>query len=120
MKQGDIVPIAFPFSDLSARKMRPALVLSNDSYNKHRNLILAGIYGKKKPHSIPITNAELIRKKLNKDPFISLPAGTAQEVSGNLIGTSQLTVEQDGNYEVQCRVCKDAEGKKCTDFGKNK
>ncbi|MEK9153866.1 MAG: type II toxin-antitoxin system PemK/MazF family toxin [Patescibacteria group bacterium] len=71
MKQGDIVPIAFPFSDLSARKMRPALVLSNDSYNKHRNLILAGIYGKKKPHSIPITNAELIRKKLNKDSFIS-------------------------------------------------
>ena len=72
MKQGDIVAISFPFSDLSARKMRPALVLSNDSYNKHKNLILAGIYSKAKPHSIRLTNADLINKKLNKDSFISL------------------------------------------------
>ncbi len=72
MKQGDIVAILFPFSDLSARKMRPALVLSNDSYNKHKNLILAGIYGKSKPSSIALTNASLVQKKLNKDSFISL------------------------------------------------
>ncbi len=72
MKQGDIVPISFPFSDLSARKIRPALVLSNNSYNKHRNLILAGIYGKATPRSIPLTNTDLVHKKLNKDSFISL------------------------------------------------
>ena len=72
MKQGDIVAILFPFSDLSARKMRPAIVLSNNSYNKHKNLILAGIYGKAKPHSISLTNTDLIHKKLNKDSFISL------------------------------------------------
>ena len=72
MKQGDIVPIEFPFSDLSARKVRPAVVLSNASYNKHKNLILAGIYGKQKPKSIPVTNRELTHKKLKKDSFISL------------------------------------------------
>lgn len=72
MKQGDVVSILFPFSDLSARKMRPALVLSNDAYNKHKNCILAGIYGKPKPRSIALVNANLVHKKLNKDSFISL------------------------------------------------
>ena len=72
MKQGDIVSISFPFSDLSARKLRPAVVLSNASYNRHKNLILAGIYGKEKPMSVAITNNELIHKKLKKDSYISL------------------------------------------------
>ena len=72
MKQGDIVAIAFPFSDLSARKVRPALVLSNNSYNKNNNIILGGIYGKAGPRAIPLTNADLVHKKLNKDSFIDL------------------------------------------------
>ena len=71
-KQGDIVSIEFPFSDLSERKLRPALVLSNDKYNKHNNLILAGIYGKKLPLSLPLTNQALMYKRLKKDSFISL------------------------------------------------
>ena len=62
MKQGDIVTISFPFSELSARTIRPALVLSNNSYNKHRNLILAGIYGKATQRSIPLTNTDLVHK----------------------------------------------------------
>ena len=72
MKQGDIVVIEFPFSDLSEKKLRPAVVLSNDAYNKHKNLILAGIYGKKKPFSLPLTNADLKKKKLKKESWISL------------------------------------------------
>lgn len=32
-KQGDILLIPFPYSDLSATKQRPVLVLSNTSYN---------------------------------------------------------------------------------------
>ena len=38
----------------------------------HVSNILAGIYSKAKPHSIRLTNADLINKKLNKDSFISL------------------------------------------------
>ena len=33
MKQGEIVLINFPFSDRSAEKVRPALVISNDEHN---------------------------------------------------------------------------------------
>ncbi len=72
MKQGDIVTIAFPFSDLTEKKLRPALVISNSSYNRHKNVVLAGIYGKKYPLAIPITNTDLVRKKLQKESFISL------------------------------------------------
>lgn len=72
MKQGDIVTIAFPFSDLTEKKLRPAVVLSNSDYNRHKNVVLAGIYGKRYPLSIAMTNNDLVRKKLRKDSFISL------------------------------------------------
>lgn len=72
MKQGDIVTIAFPFSDLTEKKLRPALVLSNGAYNRNKNVVLAGIYGKKYPLAISITNDDLVRKKLRKESFISL------------------------------------------------
>ena len=39
-KQGDIVIIPFPFSDLSQKKKRPALVISNNEYNEKTEDIL--------------------------------------------------------------------------------
>lgn len=34
MKRGDIVLITFPFSDLKGIKVRPAVVISSDTYNQ--------------------------------------------------------------------------------------
>lgn len=33
LSQGDVVLITFPFADLTSAKVRPALVLSNNTYN---------------------------------------------------------------------------------------
>jgi len=43
-KQGDILLIPIPFSDLSSNKKRPVLVLSNNDYNnKTEDIIVAAI-----------------------------------------------------------------------------
>jgi mRNA interferase MazF len=46
-KQGEILLIPIPFSDLSSQKQRPVLVLSNDIYNKiTEDLVVAAITSK--------------------------------------------------------------------------
>ena len=40
MNQRDIVLLSFPFSDLKTSKVRPAVVLSNDAYNKKSKDVL--------------------------------------------------------------------------------
>lgn len=42
--QWEIVYIKFPFTDLSNYKLRPALVISNNNYNKKGNLMLIWIF----------------------------------------------------------------------------
>ena len=43
MKQGDIVIMPFPFTDLSDQKIRPAVVISNAKFNRLNNLLVAAI-----------------------------------------------------------------------------
>lgn len=40
MKKDDVVLISFPFTDLTSVKVRPALVISNDSYNETQDDIV--------------------------------------------------------------------------------
>lgn len=64
----DIILIEFPFSDLSNKKLRPALVISNQSFNNHNNLLLIWIYWNKwiSEYSLELTNNDLENWELNK------------------------------------------------------
>ena len=62
-KQGDIVIVPFPFSDLKGTKQRPVLVLSKSEYNDNcEDIITCGITSNKKNsgYSIMVDNKDLI------------------------------------------------------------
>ena len=43
-RRGEVVLVAFPFTDLATTKMRPALVVSSDAFNnQHLDVVLAAI-----------------------------------------------------------------------------
>ncbi|MCG1012537.1 type II toxin-antitoxin system PemK/MazF family toxin [Tepidanaerobacter sp. GT38] len=61
-RQGDILLIPIPYSDLTSNKKRPVLVLSNDDYNtKTEDIIVAAITSNitSKEYSILISNLKL-------------------------------------------------------------
>ena len=41
--RGDVVLVPFPFRDQATTRVRPAVVLSEDAYNQHGDLIVAAI-----------------------------------------------------------------------------
>ena len=68
-EQGDIVLIPIPFTDLSAQKQRPVIVISNDEYNR-RNLDIVVVAMTSNPaggpYSFTITSSEMERGRLNR------------------------------------------------------
>jgi len=72
MKQGDLVVLAFPYADMTHSKWRPAVVISNERYNARANVLLAGIYSKEQPFSIPIDNKDILRGELRKLSYVSV------------------------------------------------
>ena len=107
-KQGDIVLIPIPFTDLSSTKKRPVLILSSDDYNKNTDdLIIAAITSNidENPHSITITdndltNGNLLRKScIRTDKLYTL----AQAIVIKKFGTVKedtLTAVIEKIYEV--------------------
>ncbi|MCL2420711.1 MAG: type II toxin-antitoxin system PemK/MazF family toxin [Defluviitaleaceae bacterium] len=74
-RQGDILLVPLPFTDLSAQKKRPVLVLSKDGYNNVADdLIVAAITSnvdeKQKPYSVLLTNDNMADGKLKMDSLI--------------------------------------------------
>ncbi len=66
-KQADIVLLPFPYSDLSAAKKRPALVLSNNNFNSaSADIICCLITANPRTDSlsVPITDADVYDGKL--------------------------------------------------------
>lgn len=65
---GDIVTVEFPFSDGSAGKDRPGLVIAGPS--AHGDYCLAMISGEGQDDGVPISAADLSAGKLAKDSFV--------------------------------------------------
>ena len=74
-KQKDLVILAYPFRDIKKRKIRPALIISNNKINeKSRDMILVPLTSitKKFPHSILINQSNLSSGMLIKESRIRI------------------------------------------------
>lgn len=72
-KQGDILLIPIPFSDLTSHKKRPVLVLSNDDYNsKTEDIVVAAITSNltAKDYIVMLTSDDLDEGSLKVDSSI--------------------------------------------------
>lgn len=68
-RQGDIVLIPVPFSDLSSGKRRPVIVLSSNAYNDAaQDMVVVAMTSNPRsvPYSIPVTSADLQQGRLNR------------------------------------------------------
>lgn len=73
LKQGDIVLIPIPFTDLSSNKKRPVLVLSNDLYNKKmKDIVVVAITSnlEDKEYGIRIKTEDLSEGELKVESLI--------------------------------------------------
>jgi len=69
--RGEIVLIPVPFSDLSASKKRPVLILSNNSYNASRqDMIVVAITSNVSQSGIHITTSDMTQGQLPKPSVV--------------------------------------------------
>ncbi len=62
MKQRDLILLPFPFTDFSGRKVRPAIIISNDEYNRESvDILVVGVtsQGVKGEYSLALTQKDL-------------------------------------------------------------
>jgi mRNA interferase MazF len=66
--QGDIVLVPVPFTDLSAHKQRPVIVISNDAYNRRTtDIVVVAMTSNpaQVDYSFVITSNDLLQGQLN-------------------------------------------------------
>ena len=72
---GDIVVVELPFTDLEGSKLRPALVLSNKTFNVNsQDIIVAKITGTRFSTipQVELTNASLASGRLRKKSYVNV------------------------------------------------
>ena len=96
-KQGDVVLIPFPFTDLSTVKQRPAVIVSSTAYNNaHQDVIICAITSRIPTHieefdhklsDIDIVSAGLLKNSLIKcDKVITLDRRLIRKTLGHIPG----------------------------------
>jgi len=69
--RGEVILIPVPFSDLSASKKRPGLIISNDNYNQtSSDLIVVAITSSLVQPGIPLSNNDMLQGQLPKSSII--------------------------------------------------
>ena len=69
LKQGDIVLIPIPFTDLSSQRRRPVIIISNDAYNhKTDDIVVVAMTSNPTAvaYSFAITSSDLEQGTLNR------------------------------------------------------
>ena len=67
-EQGDIILVPVPFTDLTSRKRRPVIVISNNDYNRtSRDMVVVAMTSQPQssPYALTITSADLEQGTLN-------------------------------------------------------
>lgn len=96
-RQGDIVLIPVPFTDLSSQKRRPVIVISNDSYNRHsRDILVVAMTSNPAPvdFGFSLTNSELDSGRLNRPSKVRVDKiySLSQSIVVATFGHVRLTV----------------------------
>ena len=92
-RQGEILIVPFPFSNLSSIRQRPVLILSNSEYNKTSNyLVTCGITSNLKDtkYSVLIDNESLLegniptKSRIKVDKLFTLEKGIIKKKLGRI------------------------------------
>ncbi len=73
MEQGDIILVKFPFSDQAGYKIRPALIVSNNQFNKGLDVWTCPVTSTETKYCTPLKDA-LAEGKLEKESFAKTSA----------------------------------------------
>ena len=99
LKQGDLVLVPFPFSDLSAIKTRPALIVSNASLKGEDCLLVAVTSQSSGGRQIDLDTKDLINGELPVKSYIR-PAKLVS-LKKSIVRRTMGTVSQKKLKEVQ-------------------
>ncbi len=92
-KQGDLVLIPVPFTDLSSNKQRPVIVISKNEYNQMtQDMVVVALTSNPDTtaHGFTITSADLVKGKLKRpsqiriDKIYTLAQGLAVRTFGKV------------------------------------
>lgn len=73
LKQRDLLLVPIPFTDLTSKKRRPVIVLSNDDYNlKTQDILVVGVTSliQNKKYSVPLRKEDMEKGELLRDSEI--------------------------------------------------
>lgn len=96
MKQQDIVWVKLPFSDFGESKIRPAVVVSNNSYNgQGKDVVVCAVTSKLEPrrYSIALSQENLVEGRLPLKSLIR--ADKILQVEKSLIEATFATINNE-------------------------